>query len=68
MPVKKSAILFFLLSVGSISLLVFSSEIKPAETGIPAKCNPALRCSQMNDPKTFLPFYMISQLVLRSAA
>ncbi len=69
MPVKKSALLLIALSVSSIGLLVFSLDITPdAPNTPPVKCKSARRCSQLNEIKSFAPWDMVSQIMLRSAA
>jgi hypothetical protein len=71
MPIKKSALLSILLSVSSVSLLVFSAAIAPVVTiapDIPVKCIPAKCCSQSNEPKIFSTWDVISQIMWRSAA
>ncbi|MEP7143141.1 MAG: hypothetical protein ABI707_09740 [Ferruginibacter sp.] len=71
MPLKKSALLLILLSASSVSLLVFSAALAPQEPVvpvIPVQGTPVKCCSQINEPKTFSPWDMISQIMLRSAA
>ncbi|MEO6733417.1 MAG: hypothetical protein ABIN01_19500 [Ferruginibacter sp.] len=71
MPLKKSALLLIILSVSSISLLVFASAITPPVTDVPVlpvKCVRTNSCNQMNENKLFQRWDMFSQIVLRSAA
>lgn len=71
MLIKRSALLLILLSVSSVSLLVFSAASAPPVTvvpEIPVKCPPAKCCSQINEPKIFSTWDMISQMVWRPAA
>lgn len=69
MPLKKSALLLIALSVGSVGLLVFSSDITMVDPiAEPAKCKPSRSCSQLNEMKSFAPWDMVSQIMLRSAA
>ena len=69
MLVKKSAILLIVLTVSSVGLLVFSSDItQDAHIAEPIKCKSSGRCSQLNEMKSFAPWDMVSQIMLRSAA
>ena len=77
MPIKKSALLLIVLSLSSVSLLVFSSDSTPAAepaqsvlptTCVPAKGIPTKCCIQLNEPKTFSPWDLMTHIMLRSAA
>ncbi len=71
MPIKKSAILLIVLSLSSVSLLVFSSSVTPslpAMPDTPVEFTPAKCCTKMIETKSDSPWDMISQIMLRSAA
>jgi len=69
MLVKKSAVLLMVTTFSSVGLLVFSSGITPdAPIAEPVKCKSSRRCSQLNEIKSFAPWDMVSQIMLRSAA
>jgi hypothetical protein len=56
-------------SLSSVSLLVFSAGVTPAEPLVtPMKCKSGRCCSQLNESKSFTPWDMVSQIMLRSAA
>lgn len=72
MPIKKSAVLLIILSLSSVSLLLFSASIAPSLEVIPAmpvNYTPTKCCSKVIDNnKDESPWDMISQIMLRSVA
>jgi hypothetical protein len=62
MPIKKSAMLFIVLAVSSVSLLVFPSNT------IIAKATPVKCCKQLTEAELFSPWSIMSQSMLRSKA
>ncbi|MEO5890021.1 MAG: hypothetical protein ABIQ31_07180 [Ferruginibacter sp.] len=71
MPLKRSALLLIILAVSSMSLLVFSAAVAPPVSEVPlvpAQCTPEKCCSQVNEPKNFSTWDMISEIMWKSAA
>ena len=66
MPLKKSAHLLILLGISSVSLVIFSANVKhtvPFTATVAVQC-----CSQIAEARLFSPWEIISQMMLRSAA
>ena len=71
MQIKTSAKILIALSVSSVSLFVYSSTVNNYDSAIkivPHKLHHAKSFKPLNEHQLFVPWNIISQILLRSAA